>query len=241
MSILWSTLSDTYGQTRRHLHQIAFFAVSPARQRTVGRMGLRPTPGGFGTPPFQDRVARVDGALLVHEESGNTATQPISTVRAASEFFGGGYEEVWYDGFRDPLAPIDPDSPLVVDEADSHLIGEWFSFAFEILGNLADRGQDDDDVSTPQIWPEHFDAAIELGSADDGRRASYGLSPGDEAHPEPYIYVAAWGDIDRSNPYWNDDAFNGSSLAYAELASSPDPADTALAFFEQGHQILQRG
>lgn len=238
MSTLWSPLSDTYGQTRRHLHQIAFFAVSPARQRAVGRMGLRPTPGGFGTPPFQDRVARVDGALLVHEESGNMATQPISTVRAAAEFFGGGYEEVWYDGFRDPLAPIDPDSPLVVEEADSHVIGEWFDFAFDILGRLADRTQDDD-ASEPQIWPEHFDAANELGSADDGKRASYGSSPGDEAHPEPYIYVAAWGEIDRSDPYWNDDTFNGSSLGYAELASSPDPAEAALKFFEDGYRILQ--
>ena len=238
MSTLWNPLSDTYGQTREHLHHLAFFAISPARQRAVGRMGLRPTPGGFGTPPFQDRVARVDGTLLVHEESGNTATQPISTVRAAAKFFGGSYEEVWYDGFRDPLAPRDPDVPLVVDEGDAHLIGEWFDFAFEMLGRLGDR-TGDHDVSEPQIWPEHFDAANELGSADDGKRASYGFSPGDSAHPDPYIYVAAWGDIDRSEPYWNDDAFNGSSLGYAELASSPDPAETALAFLENGYRILQ--
>jgi hypothetical protein len=238
MSTLWNPLSDTYGQTREHLHHLAFFTISPARQRAVGRMGLRPTPGGFGTPPFQDRVARVDGTLLVHEESGNTATQPISTVRAAAKFFGGSYEEVWYDGFRDPLAPRDPDVPLVVDEGDAHLIGEWFDFAFEMLGRLGDR-TGDHDGSEPQIWPEHFDAANELGSADDGKRASYGFSPGDSAHPDPYIYVAAWGDIDRSEPYWNDDAFNGSSLGYAELASSPDPAETALAFFENGYRTLQ--
>ena len=238
MSTVWTALSDTYGQTREHLHQLAFFAISPARQRAVGRMGLRPTPGGFGTPPFEDRVARVDGTLLVHEESGNTATQPISTVRAAAEFFGGSYQEVWYDGFRDPLAPGDPDSTLVVNEGDAHIIGEWFELAFEILGRVGDSSQDDD-VSEPQIWPEHFDAASELGSADDGKRASYGFSPGDSAHPEPYIYVAAWGDIDRSDPYWNDEAFNGSSLGYAELALSPDPANTALAFFEKGYRILQ--
>jgi hypothetical protein len=241
LSALWNPLSDTYGQSREHLHQLAFFALSPARQRAVGRMGLRPTPGGFGTPPFEDRVARIDGALLVHEESGKAATQVVSTVRAASEFFGGSYEEVWFDGFRDPVTPIDPDASLIVDEGDSHLIGEWFDFAFQILSRLGDRIQDADDVSEPQIWPEHFDAASELGSADLGKRASYGVSPGDQAHPDPYIYVAAWGPIDRSNPYWNDEAFNGSSLGYAELASSPDPAEAALTFFEKGYQILQEG
>jgi hypothetical protein len=237
MSTLWNPLSDTYTHTREHLHQLAFFAISPARQRAVGRMGLRPTPGGFGTPPFQGRVARVDGTLLVHEESGNTATQKISTVRAAAEFFGGSYEKVWYEGFKDPLAPGDPDSTLEVDEGDAHLIGEWFDFGFEILGRLRDR-TGDDDASEPQIWPEHFDAASELGNADYGKRASYGFSPGDSAHHEPYIYVAAWGDIDRSEPYWNDDAFNGSSIGYAELASSPDPANAALAFFEKGYRVL---
>lgn len=240
MTTLWSPLSDSFVQTRDHLHQLAFYAIGPARQRAVGRMGLRPTSGGFGTPRFQERVARIDGTLLVYEERGDTATQTISTVRTAAEFFGDGYEEVWFEGFKDPLPPVDPDAALHVDEGDSHFIGRWFSFAFEILGSLADRGQEDDDISTPQIWPEHFDAAIELGSADEGKRASYGFSPGDEAHPEPYIYVSAWGDIDRSNLYWNDDAFNGSSLPYAELALSPAPADTALTFFERGYQILRR-
>ena len=48
-------------ESRDALHQLAFFAVSPARYRAIGRMGLQPTPGGFGTPQFEGQVARVEG------------------------------------------------------------------------------------------------------------------------------------------------------------------------------------
>lgn len=239
-AMLWQQLSVSYGVTRDHLHQLAYFALSPARHKVVGRMGLRTTPGGFGTPEFEGRVARIDGSLLVHEEATNVATREISTVRAAAEFFGGGYEEVWFEDFRDPLTPIGPDVALSVDADDSHLIGAWFQFAFEVLDAFREDSRAADDPSTTQIWPEHFDAAMETGDPDSGQRASYGFSPGDGEHPEPYIYVAAWGEIDFSNAYWNDGAFNGSSLSYAQLAGSPEPFEAALGFLRDGYRILHR-
>lgn len=70
--------------------------------------------------------------------------------------------------------------------------------------------------------------------------ARYGASPGDDAHPEPYLYVAAWGEIDRSDPYWNDTAFNGASLAYRRLLAADDQYATALAFLRRGHTRLVR-
>ncbi|MEX1038647.1 MAG: hypothetical protein WDZ96_07320 [Acidimicrobiia bacterium] len=236
--MLWQPLSDSFAVTREHLHQLAYFALSPARHSVEGRMGLRPTPGGFGTPEFGGRIARVEGALVVHEDGGNVATQPISTVRAAAAFFGNTYEEVWFEDFKDPLAPIDPDLPIEVDDEDSRLVGAWFEMGFAVFDLLRERSTAGDDASAAQIWPEHFDAAMETGSADAGERASYGFSPGDDEHTDPYIYVAAWGEIDRSNPYWNDAAFNGSSMSYDALAGSQDPAGEALAFFEKGYQIL---
>ncbi|MEX1093241.1 MAG: hypothetical protein WEF28_08800 [Acidimicrobiia bacterium] len=237
-SMLWQPLSGSFGMTRDHLHQIAYFALSPARHGVDGKMGLRATPGGFGTPEFEGRVARVDGSLLVHEEGGNVATRQISTVRAAAEFFGDSYAEVWFEDFKDPLTPIGPDVALSVDADDSHLIGFWFDFGFEVLDSFRGSGRDADDPSATQIWPEHFDAAMETGDSESGKRASYGFSPGDEKHAEPYVYVAAWGEIDRSNAYWNDEAFNGSSLSYAELAASPEPFEAALGFLRDGYRIL---
>ncbi|HEX6300331.1 MAG TPA: hypothetical protein VF148_07705 [Acidimicrobiia bacterium] len=94
------------------------------------------------------------------------------------------------------------------------------------------------DVSRVQLWPEHFDPAVEIGSQDEGRRASYGASPGDDAHPEPYLYVAAWSEIDRADPFWNDTTFNGASLSYSYILDSDDQLQTALFFFGRAHERL---
>jgi len=232
-------LPDSYKTTRDALHQIAFFAVAPARYGAEGRMGLQAAPGGFGTPEFGGRVARVEGNTLVHEESGNLATQTITTVRAAAEFYGVEYEEKWFTDFRDPLTPVDPDLELDVDDTAARAIGQWFNFGFGLLERLGGHGDESDEVTEVQLWPEHFDPATEMGGADSGRRASYGASPGDPAHDEPYVYVAPWGEIDASNAYWNDEAFKGSSLGYAELLRARDPLETALEFLLEGYRILR--
>jgi hypothetical protein len=233
-------LPARFAETRGKLHQLAFFAVAPARYKAVGRMGLRATPGGFGTPEYQGRVARIDGDLLVYEAEGNIATQTITTLRAAAEFFGTEYEAVWYPDFRDPLPPADPDAPLAIDVDGIKTVADWLEFGHQALGRLRGYGLPDDDVSEVQVWPEHFDAAIEMGAEGRGQRASYGASPGDAAHPEPYVYVSAWGTIERSNPYWNDRAFNGASLDYRLLLESVDPVTTALVFLLEGHRVLHQ-
>jgi len=233
-------LPPDLAQTRDNLHQLAFFALAPARHKATGRMGLRATPGGFGTPEFGGRVARIEGDLLVSESEANVATQTITTVRSATEFLGIEYEEVWFPDFGDPLPPIDPDSELSLDIDAVLTVAEWFEFGYEALNRMRGYGSAEDEVSEVQIWPEHFDAAMEMGSEARGQRASYGASPGDAAHPEPYIYVSAWGEIDRSNRYWNDTAFNGASLGYDRLLGEADPVTTALVFLLEGHRILHQ-
>jgi len=235
---LWTPLGADYTTTREHLHQIAFFAVSPARYAAVGRMGLQPTPGGFGTPPFATKIARVDKSLLVLEDDGNVATQEITDVRSAAEFLVGEYEETWFSDFHDPLAPMNPNQALRVSGDQAARIGDWFSFAFDVLNALRALGTDADDVSEAQIWPEHFDAATELGRADDGQRASFGASPGDGGHPEPYLYVAPWSEVDKSDSYWNATHFGGSLLSFDKLAASGDPAEVALGFYLEGYNRL---
>jgi hypothetical protein len=232
-------LPDDFGTTRDLLHQIAFFVLGPARYQAEGRMGLQAAPGGFGTPMFDGKVARVEGDVLVVEEAEKIATQTITTVRAAAEFVGLTYEVDWFDGeFHDPLPPMDPDAPLDVDDTAARALGQWFNFGFDVLEELRGHGVSGDEVTPVQLWPEHFDPATEMGSQDLGRRASYGASPGDGGHPTPYVYVSAWGEIDQSNPYWNAPSFRGSLLGYRDLVSAGDPTRTALDFLLTGHRIL---
>lgn len=231
-------LPDGFVDTRDALHQIAFFAVAPKRYREVGRLGLRAVGQGFGTPEFGDgeRVL-VEGTDLIWRLVDTDARQPISTVRDAAAFLGIPYEEVWFADFHDPPTAIPPDDRLQVSREASLALGDWFRFASDVLEE-ARRTPGTVEVSEVQLWPEHFDPAFEMGSQQAGRRASYGGSPGDANHPEPYLYVSAWGEIDRSRRYWNDPHFDGASLGYAELLAADDPFATGVEFLRQGYQVL---
>ncbi len=231
-------LPDHYDSTRRALHQIAFYAMAPARHRVTGKLGLRYTHRGFGTPFFgDDEQIRVEDGVLVREVRQRISTHEIRTLEAATAFLDIEYRHVWFEGFRDPLVPIGPHAEMAIEGDAARAMGEWFGFATHVL-ERARRTPGAVDVSRVQLWPEHFDPAFEMGSQEAGARASYGGSPGDDAHPEPYLYVAAWGQIDRSDAFWNDSSFNGASLAYRELLESPDPYATALDFLHEGHRRL---
>lgn len=225
--------------TRDGLHQLAYFALSPARYRFEERIGLKPKFHGFGTPRIGGRVLRVEDDLLVSETSDDVATRTITTVGEAADFCGVTYRTDWFKGFGDPLEPVSPDSPLDVDVASVRLIGDLFSLGERVLRHLGETVPGE--ITEIQLWPEHFDLATETGDEDAGKRASYGVSPGDTAHPLPYFYVSAWGEIDRANPYWNDHAFSGASLGYADLARSADPETTAIEFLVEGHRIIHTG
>lgn len=225
-----------YTAGRRALHQLAFFVVAPKRFAATGKLGLRFTRGGFGTPFFgEDEQVRVEGASLVDQRGDRIRSTPITTLRAAAQFLGVEYREDWFEGFRDPLPPLGPDAALTVDPTVSAALGDWFGFATSVLEE-ARRTPGAAEVSRVQLWPEHFDPAFEMGAGD--RRASYGASPGDDAHPEPYVYVSAWGEIDRSDSYWNAPTFNGASLPYRDLLSATDQRAEALAFLRRGYEKL---
>ncbi|HET9204242.1 MAG TPA: hypothetical protein VFP67_13995 [Acidimicrobiia bacterium] len=231
-------LPDDFQFARDQLHQLAFFALAPARYASEERMGLRSTPGGFGTPEYDGKVSRVEGSLLVQETGGEVATQAITTIRAAAEFFGVAYDVDWFTGFKDPLPAMEPDRPLRVEDEPARALADWFAFGSRLLERLRGEGNAADEVSEVQLWPEHFDPAIEMGSEAEGRRASYGASPGDRGHLEPYLYVSAWGEIDRDDPFWNDRHFNGASLPYVTLLEAEDQERVALEFFTEGYRIL---
>ena len=86
-----------------------------------------------------------------------------------------------------------------------------------------------------RIWPEHFDAAIDLGSEADGMRGTYGGSPADSHHAEPYLYASPW--KGRIDPFFGDPTFRGASLTHAELLAADDPQSAALAFLRRARRL----
>lgn len=209
-----------FAATRDALHRVAELVVAPARVAATGNeIALEATAGGFGTPPFPDggRV-RVDGADLVVEEAGGAARRaPLTTLPAAAELAG--------------LPPGDLDAaPLPVDGDGAAALAALYAFAWDVLSELRDEAPAGADPSPVRLWPEHFDVAFEQGAEDDGGRAGYGMSPGDEEHPEPYLYVGPWAPRPAA-PEWNAVGFTGAELGYAALMAAPDAGAAALAFF----------
>jgi hypothetical protein len=121
-------------------------------------------------------------------------------------------------------------SRLDVDIEGSKALGEWFGFAFSVLEQLRAEADQQLDPSRVQLWPEHFDASLELGNETRGQRAAYGASPGDDAHPEPYLYVAPWA-AEPTGGLWQARGFTGAELRYQELVGEHDQRATALTFF----------
>ena len=125
---------------------------------------------------------------------------------------------------------------LGTDTASATALGELFGFGCSILEQL--RGELYDEGPTAiQLWPEHFDIAFELGDEGAGRRANYGLSPGDGDHAEPYLYVGPW-DTSVSGETWNARGFTGAELTYSELLAEADQRAAALRFVRAAHAEL---
>jgi hypothetical protein len=177
--------------------------------------------GGFGTPYFGDGVqVGVAGATLTVERAGERSTTALTSLPAAAAALG---------KLLDPAAELDG-APLAIDEGAAGVVGDWFGFAFSVLEELRARAQESHAPSRVQIWPEHFDAALELGDEGTGARAAYGCSPGDEHHPAPYLYVAPW-TARPTGELWQAAGFPGAELAYPELLAAADPRALALDFF----------
>ena len=235
-------LPPAFAETRDALHQLAFFAIAPKRYANTERLGLRARPGGFGTPPWPsdsgEVAVRMEGGLLILEVGEDRRDTRPSTIREACAFLDLPYQEVWFPNFHDPPTAVDPDAPLPIDDTAARAVGDWFTFATEVLEELGNT-PGATNVSEVQLWPEHFDPAREIGDAEDGQRASYGASPGDADHDEPYLYIAPWETVDReAEPFWNDTSFNGASLSFQELLAADDPRAAALDFLRRGHGVL---
>ena len=213
--------------TRESLHVLAEHVLCAARHAATGRIGLRQTPGGFGTPPYPsehgDQRVRIDGVDLVVEDERGQRRSPITTLRAAGVFVGiepGAPSELFT-----PTTPLDLDAPLAVDPAEAAHLAEWYRLVNEALEMLRTHVGAGDDAIV-QLWPEHFDLAVALDEV------NFGGALGDAAHPTPYLYVGPWTPPEPDGGFWSEPF--GSSLDISAVGSAAD----AFAYFERGRELL---
>jgi hypothetical protein len=220
---------EAFAVTRDALHAVAEHVLAAYRYRVERRIGLVVTDRGFGTPDLPDGgSARVARRELVVVQRGVAHTSQLTTLAAAGAACGiePGAPDVY-----PASTPLVLDAPLPIDIDASDRLDAWNVFAWAILAELGG------DAADPTLWPEHFDAAVELGDEAQGTRGTFGASPGDDEHATPYLYVTHWSDA-LGDPYWNDAAFGGSSLTYEALVDTSDPAAAAHDFFATGRALL---
>lgn len=222
---------DAYVTSRTSWHMLAEHVVSKARWTETGKIGLRAVHGGFGTPHFgDDRQVFVKSSGVHHVQHGEEISTGFSTLRDAATLLNvapGAPSEVFTAS-----TACDLDQLLVVDAVSMQRLSEWFTFADNVLQTLRNEHANDN-PSLVQLWPEHFDVAVDFANAANTTRANYGASPGDAAIPEPYIYVGPWDMTDKTDdPFWNQPW--GTALTYSALCAAPDATVAALSFYAHG-------
>ena len=226
---------DTFVSTRASLHRVAEHVVAKARFVHDREIRLTAYPGGFATPMLAgERRVHIDGDEIVVDEHGASRRAGLTTIAAAAVFvrIEPGFPHELYE----PATTFDPEKPLDLDRGAAEALAAWYGFTAEVLDQFAGEIPLAN-PSTRILWPEHFDQAFYTEDVDEGRRANYGASPGDEGHPEPYLYIGPWGST-PTNAFWNAEHFNGAVLSLSELVDVADPASAALQFLRAGRALL---
>jgi len=225
----------TFVATRDALHTVAEHVVAKARYLDDGEIRLTAFDGGLATPLLSDgRRVRLIGSDVAVDDGRVVRRAALTTVAAAAEFVG--IEPGFPTQLYEPATQLNPDAPLNVDGIAAETLAAWYDFTAAVLRRFADEIPD----ALPSeliLWPEHFDQAFFTQDTEEGRRANFGASPGDEGHPKPYLYVGPW-NAPSSNEFWNAAHFNGAVVSLSSLLETGDPAAAALRFLQRGHTLL---
>jgi len=226
----YSNDAEALASSRRALQAVAEHVLSAALHAATGRIGLRPSPGGFSTPDFPheggERRIAVDGVDLVVIDDDTERRQPLTTLRDTVALTG--VEPGAPASVYTPSTPLDLDAPLTLDPAHAATIAGWYALVAEALEALrAERPGEE--PSIVQLWPEHFDVACTISEV------NYGGSPGDEGHALPYLYVGPFTPPPPDGAYWNEPF--GASRNQDHVAGVED----ALAFFREGEARVAEG
>jgi len=231
MAVELKPLPRTFVATRNALHRVAAELVAPAR-KPHNEIALGQIPGGFGTPEFEFEgrrtQVRVEGIELVLTRDGHDERTELHSVAAAGALLG---PDLLPDGVPDDDAPLD------IDPEAADRLADFYAFAADLLERLKSAMPPKAEPSDTNLWPEHFDIAFEAGDEAAGHRATYGASPGDDEHAEPYLYVGPWS-ATVDGGLWNATAFKGAELPYSELRGAEDPAATAREFMRSRYEAL---
>lgn len=186
------TTSRALVETRESWHRLAEHLLAAGQYTDSGTIRLRPFPGGLATAAgIEGRLVAVVADALLVVEDGRFRSQHLTTLRAAADFAG---VAAGLRGSYRPTTSADLDAPLRIDVPSARRLADWFALGDAALRQFAELlGQ----PAEPVLWPEHFDLGITVDAV------NYGVSPGDDAVPEPYVYVGPHEGPTSGDGFWN--------------------------------------
>ena len=128
------------------------------------------------------------------------------------------------------------DEPLALDRDAAEVLAAWYGFTAEVLELFATEIADAI-LRSSSCGPNTSIRPSTPRTQTRRRRANYGASPGDEGHPEPYMYVGPWG-TPAADPFWNAATFNGAVLPLAQVVDEKDPTEVGLRFLRRGRKCF---
>lgn len=238
-------LPANYEKRRIDAHRLAFGVISEVRRRAQGaKFGLRYVQGGYGTPFFVDSQSRscqvrVVGGEIIFQVEDDVSARPISTLRQAADFLGVEPVESQREHDSPELGEIDEE--LSVDAELNDFLGNWYGCSTAALEEVRSAATDAD-ATRVQMWPGHFDVAMDLG--DGNNKGTFGASPGDgnETVP-PYLYVTSWApdalpSVAQESDYWSARTFTGAVMLYEDILATASPYEAMVDFFRQGYKLI---
>ena len=219
-------LPPKFAETRDALHRVAEHVIAPRRHLANGKIGLRYTYRGFGTPFFDDdHQVRVEDGELVDRNR----RRPLTTLAAAAELrgrrAGQGHRRLHPDHARASPTPPSPST--------STPPGPWATGSASSPPSSSSSGRRRAPTTRrPGSSCGPSTSTSPSTSAPTADRANFGGSPGDAEHPEPYLYVGPWDRRPREGDFWNEPF--GASLSHSAIREGADPLD----FLRQGKVLV---
>jgi hypothetical protein len=204
---------------RQGLHTVAEHLLAGPQWRTSGTIRLAVTPGGFATtrsPAPGIGALEVRGDGLFREPDGLVAPLAGPIPELAKVI---GVDPGPPVGVYPEVATQASDEPLELPRFGVDVVLSALSAGDRALRALVAAAVENQPTE-PVLWPEHFDLGLSLDEV------NYGISPGDDGHPRPYVYVGPW--QARRGAFWNESF--GASRALDEL----DDVAAITAFLLEG-------
>jgi hypothetical protein len=125
-------------------------------------------------------------------------------------------------------------------------LARWFHDANLVMRDLRAKTPGS---TLPRVWPHHFDMGMlvsleDHGNPQEGRSIGIGLSPGDDAYPEPYWYVKPYPAPEGDHPeppsgQWTDKGWTGLVLEAAAVIEAADQEAASRRFVSEAVNLCR--